>query len=121
MDGRDPYGRVRGRIAGTEEYGNHIARSTVSTNLDPWGLPDTEPPTKEHPTPALVSPTAHMQERAAIFGLNGRGSCRDLMPQGGGILGRGAFLSEAKGKGMGVGENYLRSNLEGGQICHVNK
>ena len=25
-----------------------IGRPTVSTNLDPWELPETKPPTKEH-------------------------------------------------------------------------
>lgn len=45
---RDPYGRVRGRIEGAEGDGNPIGRPTVSTNLDPWELPETEPPTKEH-------------------------------------------------------------------------
>ena len=38
---RDPYGRVRGRIEGTEGDGNPIGRPTVSTNLDPWELPET--------------------------------------------------------------------------------
>jgi hypothetical protein len=31
----DHYGRVRGRIEGTEGHGNPIGRPTVSTNLDP--------------------------------------------------------------------------------------
>ena len=45
---RDLYGRVKGMIEGAEKDGNPIGRTTVSTNLDPWELPDTEPPTKEH-------------------------------------------------------------------------
>jgi hypothetical protein len=45
----DTYGRVRGRIEGTERGGNPTGRPTVSTNPDPWELPGTEPPTREHP------------------------------------------------------------------------
>ena len=32
----------------TKEEGNTIGRSAVSTNLDPWELPDTEPRTSIH-------------------------------------------------------------------------
>ena len=35
-------------IEGTEGDCNPIGRVTLSTNLDPWELPETEPPTKEH-------------------------------------------------------------------------
>jgi hypothetical protein len=42
------YGRVNIRIEGTEEDVIHGKRSTVSNNLDPWELPETEKPTKEH-------------------------------------------------------------------------
>jgi hypothetical protein len=42
------YGRVRRRIKGTEGNGIPIGRPTVSTNLDLWELPETEPSTKEH-------------------------------------------------------------------------
>ena len=45
---RDTYGRVRERIEGAEGNGNLIRRPVVLTNLDPWELPETEPPTKEH-------------------------------------------------------------------------
>ena len=54
-----PYGRVRGRIEGTERDGNLIERPTVSINLDPWELPETEPPTQEH-TWAAPRSQAHM-------------------------------------------------------------
>jgi hypothetical protein len=47
--------RVRGRIEGTEGDGNPIGRQTKSTNLDPWELPHTNPPTKEH-TQAVPRP-----------------------------------------------------------------
>jgi hypothetical protein len=37
-------GRVGGRIERTKEDRDFIARPTNSTNLDPWLLPETEPP-----------------------------------------------------------------------------
>ena len=43
---RDPYG-TWGQIEGAEGDGDPIGRKTVSTNLDPWELPETKPPTKE--------------------------------------------------------------------------
>ena len=55
----DPYGRVRGRIEETEGDGNPIGRPTVSTNLDCWELPETEPPTRQH-TQAGLRPLAHI-------------------------------------------------------------
>jgi hypothetical protein len=56
---RDPYGRVRERIEGTGGDGNPIGKPIVSTNQDPWVLPETKPPTKEH-TQAGLRPWAHM-------------------------------------------------------------
>ena len=50
---------VRGKIEGAEGDGNPIGSPTVSTNLDPWELPEKEPPTKEH-TQAGPRPSAHM-------------------------------------------------------------
>jgi hypothetical protein len=44
----DTYGKVRGRIDGPQGDGNPTGRPTVSTNLDPWELIETKPPTKEH-------------------------------------------------------------------------
>lgn len=59
----DGAGKPRGRVGGrTEVPGMHrdsIRRLTESTNLDPWGLPDTEPSTEEH-TWAGLRPHAHM-------------------------------------------------------------
>jgi hypothetical protein len=47
LDGcQDPYGRVRGRIEGTQGNGNNTER-TVSTDLNPSELPETESPTKD--------------------------------------------------------------------------
>jgi hypothetical protein len=53
---RNSYGRVRGRIEGTEEDANPIGRTTVSTNLESLELPETEPPTKEQTWAALGAP-----------------------------------------------------------------
>jgi hypothetical protein len=39
--------RVGGRIEGVEGTGNPVERPTGSTDLDPWRLPETKPPTKE--------------------------------------------------------------------------
>ena len=47
-----------GEIEGAEGDGNPIGRPTVSTNLNPWELPETKPPTKEH-TWAGPWPPAH--------------------------------------------------------------
>jgi hypothetical protein len=45
---REPNGRVRERLEGAKGDGNLIGRTTVSTNMDPSGLPEAKPPTKEH-------------------------------------------------------------------------
>jgi hypothetical protein len=65
MEVRDSYGRVRGRMEGTEGDVIPIGRPTVSTSLGLWELQRTEPPNKEHieagsnpphpPLPCLVS------------------------------------------------------------------
>jgi hypothetical protein len=39
------YGRLR-RTEGPEEVRDFTGRPTESTNLDTWGLPETEPPTR---------------------------------------------------------------------------
>jgi hypothetical protein len=44
----DPCERVRERIEGPQGDVNPMGRSTVSINLDPRELLETEPPTKEH-------------------------------------------------------------------------
>jgi hypothetical protein len=41
------YGRVWGRIMGPEEDSDSTGKPTKSTNLDPWGCPETESSTKE--------------------------------------------------------------------------
>ena len=40
-------GQVWGRIEAHEQDRDYIQNPTESTNLDPWGLPEIEPPTKE--------------------------------------------------------------------------
>jgi hypothetical protein len=48
MQLRDFYGRFRERIDSPEGDRNSTRRPTESTNLDPWGFWETEPPAKEH-------------------------------------------------------------------------
>jgi hypothetical protein len=45
---RDPYGRVRGRTEEAEGNGNPIGKSTMSTKLNLWELPETKAPSKDH-------------------------------------------------------------------------
>ena len=45
---RDPNGRVRGRIEGAEGDGNPIGRPIISTNTNPWEIPKSKLPVKEH-------------------------------------------------------------------------
>jgi hypothetical protein len=67
LDGdRDSYETVRGRIKGTGGNSIPLRRRTVSTNLDSWELPETEPPTKEY-TLACPRPQAHMEQRTKSF------------------------------------------------------
>jgi hypothetical protein len=48
MELREFYGRIGGRIEGPREDNNSTGRPIMSTNLDPWGLSETEPSIKEH-------------------------------------------------------------------------
>jgi hypothetical protein len=65
--GWGPYGRVGRMIEGPEEDRNPTGRPTLSSNLDPWGFSETEPPTKE-PTQAELKSWID-----ALFSLSGRG------------------------------------------------
>ena len=56
MKVRVPYERVRGRIEGPPGDGNSTRRPTMSTNLEPWDQPETEPPTKGHAGAGLRPP-----------------------------------------------------------------
>ena len=53
------YGRAGGRIEGPEEDRDSTGRPTESTNLDLWGLPESESLTKEHTQAGPRFPT-HM-------------------------------------------------------------
>jgi hypothetical protein len=50
------YGRVRGKIEGAKGNSDPIGRTTVSTNPEPWKLPETKPPTKQQAEDCLVCP-----------------------------------------------------------------
>ena len=54
-------GRVGGRTEGPKEDRDSTERPIESNNLDPWGLPETEPPTKEGAW-ARHGSTTHMQQ-----------------------------------------------------------
>lgn len=56
-----------GRTEEAEEDSDLIGRSAVSTNPDPWELPDTEPAIRQH-TGADLRPLTHI----AWSGLGGR-------------------------------------------------
>jgi hypothetical protein len=64
----DPCGCIGENLEEAEE-GNPIRRPTVLTNLDPWDLSETGPPTRQH-TPSEIRPPTHIQERAARSGLS---------------------------------------------------
>ena len=51
--------RLGGKIEEPEKDMDSKRRPTESTNLDLWGLPETEPPTKKH-TGAGSKPLTHM-------------------------------------------------------------
>ena len=48
-----------------------MRRPTVSTDLDPKDLSDTETPTRQH-TPADMRPLTHREQRTAWSGLSER-------------------------------------------------
>lgn len=68
------------------------------TNLHPWEIPETEPPTKEH---TWVGPMClkHLYHKTAFSGLSGR-RCfklfRDSIPQEGEILGGHPLIVEGE-------------------------
>jgi hypothetical protein len=45
---RHSYGWIRERLEDAKEEDDPIGRPAVSTNLEPWDLSDTEPPTRQH-------------------------------------------------------------------------
>jgi hypothetical protein len=63
---------VRGWIEGTEGNINPIERQTVSANLEPLELPESELLSKEH-TQACLRPRHICVKKTALYGLRGRG------------------------------------------------
>jgi hypothetical protein len=63
----DPHGRVTGWIEGAEGNCNYIGRPTVSTNQDPWELPETKPPTKEHMWAGPWPPNTYVAEDCLVW------------------------------------------------------
>jgi hypothetical protein len=57
MEVEDPYERGKG-LQALKEMATPTGRPIVSTNLDSWELPETEPPMEEH-TWAGSRPLAH--------------------------------------------------------------
>jgi hypothetical protein len=51
-----------GRVEGPEGIGTPQEDPTESTNLDPWGLSETEPPTKEHTLGATGPPHTYVAD-----------------------------------------------------------
>jgi hypothetical protein len=80
----DLCGWIRENIEEDEKQGNPISIPTVSTNLGPWGLTDTEPQTRQDTTADMRSPT-HVEQRIARSWLNQRRFAypsRDWRPHG---------------------------------------
>ena len=60
-----------GRIEGAEGDDGSIGRPSISTNLDTWKLPETEPPTRKHTWVGLRA-QEHIQQSTAWSGPSGR-------------------------------------------------
>ena len=67
----DPYGGIKGKTEGIEREGYLIGRPPVSTNLDSWELPETEPQTRQR-TRAGSRSLTHIQQRGCLTNLSGR-------------------------------------------------
>lgn len=65
--GQDPCGRVRWRIERAKEDGNPTGRPTMSTNLDIWEHPETEPPTKKHTWAGSSSSPPYVAEGCLLW------------------------------------------------------
>ena len=64
----DSYGVGR-RIAGPEGDENSTGRPIESTNLDPWKLSETEPPTKEHTLAGMRPPGTYVADtKPSLYG-----------------------------------------------------
>ena len=61
MEVTNPYIRVRGMTEGSEGLGNPTGRPTLSTNLDPWELSETE-----HQPKSIRAGTRHICRGACL-------------------------------------------------------
>jgi hypothetical protein len=96
----------------------------MSTNLDPWEFPETEPPTKEHTWAGPSSPFPYVAEGCLVWPQWERMNLilQRLDEPGWGDMGGGA-LSKLKGRGDAA-KNSIRGGLERGgcdNILDVNK
>jgi hypothetical protein len=101
MELGDSYGRIGRRVAGPKGDRNSTGRPTESTNLDPWGLSESEPPNKEHRLDLGLP--AHMKQMCSLafmWVLNNwsRGLSQKLLPVCG-IYSIWAVLSSLSGRG----------------------
>jgi hypothetical protein len=108
---RDPYGRAKGTIEGPEGDGNRTGRPTVSTNLDPWKLPETETPTKEHIP--VSGPGTYVAQGCLVW------PPWERTHQGEGIPGGGGHPFRSKWEGA-WGRNSVIRDREQGSIWDVN-
>lgn len=108
----DPYGRIEGRIEGTEGDGNPTGRSTVTTKLGPWSNPENELPTEEHTNTGPNHPPP-LPDKCSIFWPQWRRICQVLYklnaPRVGLLLRR---------KGEGKGGRTLQTGTERGKYLH---
>ena len=64
---KESCGRVGDRIERAGEVKDITRRPTESSNLSPWGLTETEPPTKEHACVGPRPPTHLQQIYSLVF------------------------------------------------------
>jgi hypothetical protein len=79
--GQGPIWKRQGRTEGIEGNSNPIGRP-MSTDLDPWEIPEMKPPIKEHSPGNLKSLAGTHVEESCFSGLSWKGcakSCRDMM------------------------------------------
>ena len=62
MELGDSYGRIWERIEGPNVDKNSIGSPTELTKMEPWVLPDTELPTKEHTWAGPSAPRPHVAD-----------------------------------------------------------
>jgi hypothetical protein len=67
----DPSGWIREKLEEAEKVGNSVGGPAVSTNLEPQNLSDTGPPTSQHTSADMRTPT-HIQQKIARSGFSQR-------------------------------------------------